>query len=748
MNAKKAPLGALPIPGRQAENRSHSNTLASHHRGLLEASAIPAEVAAAAGVRSILTVADLPEALRWCRTAPGLLFHWHPLQGASVPQYRPDTPVKGPDGRERKYVFPTGTTPPLNIVPAMRSRSGTASKVVLVEGTKQTLAAVAHAPDDVLVVGVAGCWGWSHDGCPVPELDQLRLEGVPVVVAFDADAATNPNVYDAAQRLGEHLAAIGASEVRHLSIPASGNTGLDDYLAGVADPAAVFGRLLGKARKLGRRPRSKASTDLFNDDGIRVVKVYDTIRADHHLAVDTAGRIAVYADGVYRADRRYGANFAAIVANLLDDRFRSSHLRTVEEFTVAMLKRDGAVIPEVPVTGWVNVTNGMLDPLTGELHAHDPALLSTTQLPINWNPGARCPAFDRWVTEVAGELAEDLLEAAAQVLERRPGRQRRALFLYGPSRSGKSTFLRILEHMVGEYRSAVTLHQLATDTFAAADLVDKVLNAAADLSAAHLEDLSLFKMLSGDDPVRAQRKYGQPFTFRATCLFVFSTNSIPTTAEASTAYLNRIRPIRFGTSFAGHEDPSVEEKLIFELEGILVQLVTAYRRFTMRGNYADTQATRVAAERFARASDRVRLFLAEATDPDLDGWVKRRHLYDTFEVWCRENHRHPLGAHKFYELLASAGYPTTKRHGDRGLAGLRIRTRDDWGTDDENGDGGQKGQKSPTSPTCEGKQGEKEPHAREKEAEPAPSAPHESAGLLWDNPLKPPSVDDPGEEYF
>lgn len=739
MNASERPEGRPSIPGRQAENENHSNgasgaggdILASHHRELLETSAIPVEVAAAAGVWSVATLAELPEPLRWCRSTPGLLFPWHPLHGAPVPQYRPDVAVKGTDGKERKYLFPADTTPPLNIVPCMRPKVSNASRVVLVEGTKQTLAAVAHAPFDVLVVGVAGCWGWSHDGRPVAELGQLGLEGVPVVVAFDADVASNPKVYDAAKRLGEHLDILGAVEVRHLSIPAAGTVGLDDYLAGVPDPAAVFARLLDKATKLGRRPRSQTSTELFNDDGLRVAKCYEAVRCGHHLAVDTSGRIAVYADGVYRADRRDGADFSAIVAEMLGDRFRSHHLRSVEEFTVATLKREGAVTPDVPVNGWVNVANGMLDPLTGELHPHDPALLSTTQLPINWDPHATCPVFGRWVADVAGELADDLLEAAAQMLERRPARQRRALFLYGPSRSGKSTFLRLLEHLAGEHRAAVTLHQLATDTFAAADLVDKVLNAAADLSAAHLEDLSLFKMLTGDDPVRAQRKYGQPFTFRAACLFVFSANTIPTVSEVSTAYLNRIRPIRFAVSFAGHEDPSVEEKMVAELPGVLVQLVAAYQRFNLRGNYADTPTTRAAAEQFARASDRVRLFLAEATDPAPDGWVKRRNLYETFEEWCRENHRHPLGAHRFYELLASAGHPTTKRHGARGLAGLRIRTRDDWGADDETGDGGQKGQKSPTSPTREEKQEEKNPHAREKEAKPAPSAP-----------------DDAGEEFF
>jgi putative DNA primase/helicase len=45
--------------------------------------------------------------------------------------------------------------------------------------------------------------------------------------------------------------------------------------------------------------------------------------------------------------------------------------------------------------------------------------------------------------------------------------------------------------------SAVTLHQLAENKFMGAELYGKMLNVAADLSAAHVADTSLFKMLSG-----------------------------------------------------------------------------------------------------------------------------------------------------------------------------------------------------------------------------------------------------------
>jgi putative DNA primase/helicase len=695
---------------------------------------------------------DLPPELAWAPT-PGLLFPWRSLDGRVVWQYRPDEP-----NGNAKYLFPKGSRPPIWVP---RPPGDAHTRLLCVEGTKQTLHALTWAPPGTLVAGIAGCWGWSHDGIPDPDLDQLAA-GREVVVAMDADIASSPQVHEAAKRLGEHLAAVGAASVRFLRLPAGGKAGLDDYLAGRADPAGALARLIERAAKLPARPKAKAEPgDLWDDSGLRVAALFDRITAEHHLALDHSGRIAVYADGVYRADWRNEHAFCAIVAGLLGNRYRAGLARSAEEFTAARLLAAGAVIPPEPATTLVNLANGMLDPFTGELHPHDPAHLSAEQLPVAWDPAATCPAFDRWLADAAGALAEDLLEAAAQVLERRPGRQRKAIVLYGPARSGKSTFLRLLGRLAGPHHSsAVTLHELATDPFAAADLAGSLLNCAADLSAAHVEDLARFKALTGDDMVRAQRKYGQPFTFRARCLFAFSANAVPTVSEASTAYLARIRPYRFTNSYEGHEDPGIEDKLSAELPGILVLLVGAYQRFNLRGGYADTGATRAAAEHFAYSSDRVRLFLAEACTIEPSASTSRGDLAAAFDRWCDLNHRRPMSRAKLWEFVRSAGLdPDRKVQGVRVVVGVTLRPDDDWGADEppasrarrfsvgsdpsapDGGSEGQKGQPARTSLSRARKRaGDENPRARENRPGSDPSAPDEASGPAPD--------DDPGYEDF
>lgn len=194
----------------------------------------PAIVAVAieTGCVSVDSPEQLPESLRHLSSSlPGLLFWHHPLGGGDpVPQFRPDTPAEGVS----KYVFPKDSGTVISITPSMQNRlsadSTRSSKILIVEGTKQAIFAATYAPDDVVVVGIQGCWGWSSDGTAVVALDDL-CHGRDVVVAFDADISSNRKVFDAAESLNTQLSTNGSKSVKYVKVPGSKTTGLDDYLA-------------------------------------------------------------------------------------------------------------------------------------------------------------------------------------------------------------------------------------------------------------------------------------------------------------------------------------------------------------------------------------------------------------------------------------------------------------------------------------------------------------------------------------
>ncbi|MGH3965745.1 MAG: phage/plasmid primase, P4 family [Pseudonocardiaceae bacterium] len=661
--------------------------LTEEHTAKLSAAAITPDIAASAGVRTVETAEDLPEELLcWAESGlPGIVFPWHPADGGEpIHQLYPDTPILKADGARAKYVFGSGASMVLNTHPLMRPRVvDPATPLVMIEGTKQYLAGVsALASGNLAAVGLSGCYGWSQSGAPVPDLRSVAWDGRLVFLCLDADVSTNRDVWSAAERLIGWLKAAGAAEVRLVELPGGANTGLDDVLAQVPDPIETMHRLLDAAKdKLPRRPARRKSGTYFDEDGgLLAEKAASALLDEHPCALAADGTIAVYDAGRYVVERDALTSY---VADMLGDRHRPIHAATVTQMVTSKLLLERRKLTDRPRTHLLNVRNGMLNLLTGELHPHSPDYLSVAQLPVVWDPDATCPTYERWLAEVIDdEQCDDLEEVASTMLD--PSRTpHKSMFLFGPSRSGKSTFLRVMRAVAGvENTAGVTLHQLADDRFAAAALYGKTLNVAADLSSRHIEDLSVWKMLTGEDLISANLKYGRMFDFVNQALFAFSANELPTVSEASRAYFERIKPFKFAHSFAGQEDPALEEAILKdELPGVLRRWQRAFARLRTRGQFRSTAAG-IEAE-FETSSDRVRLWMSEemsvvtevpATSGAENGPDERNEaaravsegsklpprfgtaptkLLELFVAWAKDNGYTPIGRKKFVERLTS-----------------------------------------------------------------------------------------------
>ncbi len=447
----------LPHTDKVDPDRPSARPITDDHARLLTSSAIDFDVAVEAGVYSASAVVELPDEFRHygARAVPALVFVYGGLGGPQVPQLRPDKPWSGADGPAGKYLFPTGAVTPVAVHPRMRARvMDVQAPLVFVEGTKQYLAAVSALLEDdsVAAIGMSGCWGWSHDKQLTPGLLDIPLEGRSVYLLLDADRTTNRHVYDAATALAAQLTTVrGVAQVRYASLPTQGTSGLDDVLAlaPAAERGAVIRRILASANDHpGERPRGKGSK-YFNGASLRVRTLADDILAAVPLAVGGDGYLYLYRGGVYEMGRDL---ILGEITRRLDERYRPAHAAAVVEFLTARLRTAGRLLPDAPSGCLLNVRNGMLDLSTLELLAHDPMYLSAVQLPVVWDPAAEAPVYERWLRDQAADQADDLEETAATMLD--PGRApTKAVFLFGPTRSGKSTFLRLMVGVAGRHAS-------------------------------------------------------------------------------------------------------------------------------------------------------------------------------------------------------------------------------------------------------------------------------------------------------
>ena len=229
--------------GQQEDTKSspvHTVTpkLTDEHRAELHASAISDEVIETCGVYSARTIEAVPKELQWIGpdALPSLVFPMEEISGETTYQVKPRPgSVRGSKGRPMKYVCPAkdnewGTPPPALTV--LRPVTDETKLVLIVEGTKQALAALSNTDDTVAIYRITGIWGWKG----LQNYAALaQFMGLYVCIVPDADASTNRRVYDGAREFRELLIQYGASPVRFVQVPGQGKQGLDDVLAGLPE---------------------------------------------------------------------------------------------------------------------------------------------------------------------------------------------------------------------------------------------------------------------------------------------------------------------------------------------------------------------------------------------------------------------------------------------------------------------------------------------------------------------------------
>ena len=236
---------------------------------------IPQELLAEAQVRRVTTEQAREAGIRFKGDLAGVLFpRIDPVTGFAVGgRLRRDRPEVDQDGTPlHKYISTYGDRPHLYFVPgAAELLQQTNVAVVFVEAEKSVLAVVAAAQTEgrhLLVVGTGGCWGWrgtrgtSTDASgarvpekgPLPDLDGIEWADRDVIVAFDSNCATNPEVQRAREALAAELTKRGA-KVRLADLPAEeAINGPDDFVS--THGATALFQLLDHAKPYSRRSRS------------------------------------------------------------------------------------------------------------------------------------------------------------------------------------------------------------------------------------------------------------------------------------------------------------------------------------------------------------------------------------------------------------------------------------------------------------------------------------------------------------
>ena len=210
--------------------------LLDSHQRQLKASSIADEVIAARGYRTIWRRSEVPDEFADWQRRLGLLVPTHSPDGKTKGhQLKPTKPIRRKDGRKPKYETPADSAITLDVNPLMLEevRHGDGD-LWITEGCKKVDALASRGEP---AVGFIGVWNMAvpktKGTVPLPCWQHVRLRGRRVIIVFDADARTNPDVQEALRRAVKMLEGLGAI-VLVVYLPAvngDNKAGVDDFLA-------------------------------------------------------------------------------------------------------------------------------------------------------------------------------------------------------------------------------------------------------------------------------------------------------------------------------------------------------------------------------------------------------------------------------------------------------------------------------------------------------------------------------------
>ncbi|MFP3257644.1 MAG: phage/plasmid primase, P4 family [Candidatus Nanopusillus acidilobi] len=313
-------------------------------------------------------------------------------------------------------------------------------------------------------------------------------------------------------------------------------------------------------------------------------------------------------------------------------------------------------------TSLINLKNGVLDLENNQLLPHNPIFYFKNYVNVKYNPEPKIPQkIIDFLLDRAGndEKFIDLLESLAFPLL--PDyRIHSAVMLVGETHTGKTTYLELLQRIYGkENASHLTIQQLAKASqehpFILTSLIDKTINIADDLPERPITDVGLFKQLTGESYIIAEKKFGGIISFVNRAKMYFSANKIPEVYENTNAFYSRWLIIEFNKPIV-NEIPNFVNELTSEdeLSNILPLLVWIARNKLMKNTrFTFSKTAEQNMNIYAKHSNTAKLYCETRLKVNPEGKILKEVIFDDYKKWCEKHNYLEETEKSFWHTLKS-----------------------------------------------------------------------------------------------
>ena len=362
----------------------------------------------------------------------------------------------------------------------------------------------------------------------------------------------------------------------------------------------------------------------------------------------------------------------------------------------------------------IGTPSSILNLETGIPAENTPDHLITMHTNVDVIPDATCPRWNQFLLEIMDgrqDLADFLRRLSGYCLH---GGNPEQLFiiLEGHGANGKTTFINVLQHVLGNYAATAAADTLTRPAFnksgsaAAPDIVRlyrKRLVICNEWNEGTYINESLVKVLSGGgDEIAVRALYSNRIiSYSPEFIIMLATNHRPNISGMDYGIWRRLLIIPFDVNFTDAQhieqrDPHLEKYLKEnESAGIFNWLIQGYREWQEQGigTSVETGIPQVLMDmkqQYKLDMDTVGQFLQERTvntrDNDesecADYRTKSSDLHTAYRLWAQDNGYKPKGSKTFSQTLIHGGFKSIRIGTVRGFEGIRLLTPSEIMTDD------------------------------------------------------------------
>lgn len=312
---------------------------------------------------------------------------------------------------------------------------------------------------------------------------------------------------------------------------------------------------------------------------------------------------------------------------------------------------------------YIVVNNGMVDWKTRNLIPWDPAVKTTISFDIDYDPEATCPKWEKYMSQwLPDESVRCVMQEFLGYCLIPNTNYRKALFLYGKGKNGKSMLIEFLQEFFGKHSSALSYDGLFT-RFGPSQLQGKIVNIFDDTTVSFAKETSIAKNLIAGGTISAEYKGKDIFQFTNVARLIYSSQETPKTADTTVAWYDRWFFVKFPNQFrpSNLAKITIQRDLEKEKAGIFNWMIEGLARLLRQDDFTKSDELVLTNTEYRSKNDSVTHFLSSMCIIEEDDHGDSiNDLYKVYEIWSAAENLKPVSKKVFSARIYDMGFNKIK----------------------------------------------------------------------------------------